>query len=150
DRGGARFEALDGCADPHRARLERHPPPGPIDRGDPAFPAAGPAAGLLPDAPRPRLRASPAGTRTGTDRLLERFGLCRKVTEPALGPRQHRVHPGNGEVTALQLPAGRLELVAEVSDDPFRFLARAADLLVALAAGATALVIGGPERVGRA
>ena len=128
-----RRQVVEVDRDPHPAGLQRRPAAVPVERGDAAFPATGPAR--APDRRPATCRGSsggavaPRGSRPGADRRW-----------PSCGPR--RIEGHRRDRLALQGLAGRGELRVQVGDDPFRLLARRADRLVALAARPTPLLLG--------
>ena len=139
-RAGRPDEVVDVDRDPHPAGLERRPPAAALEGGDPALPAARPAPGPVPELP---------------GALDDRFR--RPARGSPSGRRSSRLRPGDGVVErrrgqglALERLARRATSVAQVLHDPLRLGAGRPDRLVAFAAGAAALLLGGPHRLGRA
>ena len=97
-----RHEVLDVDRDAHPARLERRPPAAPFERGDPALPAARPAARPLAELPRPL----DGGLGDRRRRRRPRAGGARPASARATASSRTR----RGDRLALERLAGRRDL----------------------------------------
>ena len=140
-RAQRRLQVVDVDRDPHPARLERRALAAPLERRDPALPAAAAAAGPIAEPPR---RAAPAATgdRLGAAVDGSRSRLASARARPRRGPapsssraRARRASPGprRGRSTSRSASA-----------------ACRADRLVALPARPAPLLVGVAQRLGGA
>ncbi len=131
-------EIFDVDRDPDATGLEGRPAATALEGGDPALPAAAPAAGSLAQPPRP------------LDRRLGRGSIvlgCRQEAEPGLGTRDGVVEERSRDGLAFERLAGRRDLAAQVLDDPLRLGAGRTHSLVALAPCSTPFLLCVVERL---
>ena len=131
-----RHEVVDLDCHAHPACLERAPAAALLERGDPALPAAGSAASPIAHLPGTRLR--------GLDRGWRGILVRGESLGDGLGAGQRGVQRRGRDGLALQRPARRRELGAQVGDHLVGLLARRPDVLVALPTGASPLLLRGP------